>query len=85
MLNKVIKEKESDQELFTFVRSILEILDLSDRTANFPIKFLFQLTKYLGFYPQFDTEGKYFDIQEGKFRKNIPNHPFYLKYPSNDR
>ncbi|MCB9223899.1 MAG: DNA repair protein RecO [Crocinitomicaceae bacterium] len=84
VLNKVIKEKESDQELFTFVRSILEILDLSDRTANFPIKFLFQLTKYLGFYPQFDIEGKYFDLQEGKFTKNIPNHPFYLDEQKSD-
>ena len=78
VLNKVVKEKESNEELFTFLRSILEILDLSDHTANFPIKFLLQLTKYLGFYPQMNADGLYFDLQESRFVKHLPNHPFYL-------
>ncbi|MEO9533827.1 MAG: DNA repair protein RecO [Crocinitomicaceae bacterium] len=78
VLNKSIKERDPDQELYTFLRSILEILDISDEIASFPIKFLYQLTKYLGFYPQIDEGGLYFDLQEGRYRKYIPNHPFYL-------
>jgi DNA repair protein RecO (recombination protein O) len=78
VLNKVIKEKEPNEELYTFLRSILEILDLSGQTANYPIRFLFQLSKYLGFYPEINKEGLYFDLQEGKFVKYLPNHPFYL-------
>ena len=78
VLNKAIKERDADPDLYTFIRSILEILDLSEHTASFPIKFLYQLTKYLGFYPQIDEGGLYFDLQEGRYRKNLPNHPFYL-------
>lgn len=78
VLNKTLKEKEPDPELFTFIRSILEILDLSDSIANFPIKFLYRLTKYLGFYPQYEEGGKFLDLQEGRYIKYIPNHPFYL-------
>ena len=75
---KTVKDKSVDEDLYTFLRSMLEILDLSEKIANFPIKFLYQLTKYLGFYPQIEPNGIYFDLQEGKFVKYEPNHPFYL-------
>jgi DNA repair protein RecO (recombination protein O) len=78
VLNKTIKEKDTDHELYTFVRSILEILDLTTHSANFPIKFLYELTKYLGFYPQDEENGCYLDLQEGRYVKYQPNHPFYL-------
>lgn len=78
VLIKTITEKETDNDLYTFIRSLLEILDLSTNISNFPIKFLYQLTKYLGFYPQEEEPGKYLDLQEGKYVRNIPNHPFYL-------
>ncbi|MBD3636531.1 MAG: DNA repair protein RecO [Crocinitomicaceae bacterium] len=78
VLIKTITEKETDNDLYTFIRSLLEILDLSTNISNFPIKFLYQLTKYLGFYPQEEESGKYLDLQEGKYVRYIPNHPFYL-------
>ena len=78
VLNATLKDKEENSELFTFLKSILEILDLSGHTANFPIKFLYGLTKYHGFYPQEDKNGLYLDLQEGRYVQYIPNHPFYL-------
>ena len=78
VLIKSVREKGSNEELYTFVRSILEILDLSEQIPNFPIKFLYQLTKYLGFYPQAENGGLYLDLQEGRYMIQIPNHPFYL-------
>jgi len=78
VINKTVKEKELNHELYTFLKSILQILDLSENLANFPIKFLYQLTKYLGFYPQVDKNGLYFDLQEGRYVPYTPNHPFYL-------
>lgn len=78
VLVKSIKDKGADRETYTFIRSILEILDLSDQIANFPIKFLYQLTKYLGFYPQHEENGLFLDLQEGRYVKYEPNHPFYL-------
>ena len=84
VLNKTLKEKDVDHDLYTFLRSILQILDLSESTANFPIKFLYQLTKYLGFYPQVDEFGSYLDLQEGRYVKYEPNHPFYLSKEKSD-
>ncbi|MFT4600631.1 MAG: DNA repair protein RecO (recombination protein O) [Arenicella sp.] len=78
VLNKTIKEKDVDHDLYTFVRSILEILDLTTHSANFPIKFLYELTKYMGFYPQVDEGGCFLDLQEGRYVRHQPNHPFYL-------
>lgn len=78
VLSATLKDKELNAELFTFLKSILEILDLSSNTANFPIKFLYELTKYHGFYPQVEKGGKYLDLQEGRYVAYLPNHPFYL-------
>ncbi|MCG8575533.1 MAG: DNA repair protein RecO [Flavobacteriales bacterium] len=78
VLSKTIKEQEDNSALFLFLKSILQILDESNEIANFPIKFLYELTKYLGFYPEVSDNPKYFDLQEGSFVKYLPNHPFYL-------
>ena len=78
VLIKTVKDRGVDEDLYTFVRSILEILDLSEHIANFPIKFLYELTKYLGFYPQKESGGLFLDLQEGRYVKYQPNHPFYL-------
>lgn len=77
LLNSV-KERETDPELYTFLRSIIEILDHSEHISNFPIKFLYRLTKFLGFYPQVEENGLYLDLQEGRYMPYAPNHPFYL-------
>src|SRR5690606_1621879 len=57
VINKSVKDKAVDEDLYTFLRSLIEVLDLSDHINNFPIKFLYHLTKYLGFYPQKEEGG----------------------------
>lgn len=78
MLISTVLEKEATKDLYLFLKNILQILDLNDHIANFPIKFLYELTRYLGFYPEITDDPKYFDLQEGSFAKYSPNHPFYL-------
>ena len=39
---------------------------------------MYELTKYLGFYPQDEENGCHLDLQEGRYVKYQPNHPFYL-------
>ena len=59
---------EKDENLFEFVEVSLQWLDTHDKSANFHLYFLLQLTSFLGFYP--DTSGlnmPYFDLQEGEF------------------
>ncbi len=78
VLNNTIKENENNQALYDFLVNILEILDLSDSIANFPIKFLYRLTKYLGFYPNEVENAVYLDLQECSYTKYEPNHSAFL-------
>ena len=84
VLIKVAKEKNADRELYTFIRSIIEILDLSDNISYLPIKFLYELTRHLGFAPELDKKYQpfeqdlYLDLQEGKYIAHMPNHPYFI-------
>ncbi len=68
MLGQCIREQDPDASLFQFMEASLQWLDQHDKIANFHIRFLLGLTRYLGFYP--DTthlEAPYFDLVEGAF------------------
>lgn len=52
VLNKVIKQSESDSPLFEFIYTMITWFDKSsEKTRNFHLFFLLKLTQYLGFYP----------------------------------
>jgi DNA repair protein RecO (recombination protein O) len=78
VLNNTIKEKAAATDLYDFLLNILQILDLSDKTSNYPIKFLYRLTKYLGFYPNEIVDSNYLDLKEGTYCKYSPNHGIFL-------
>lgn len=78
VLNNTLRENEDSTELYNFIENILQVLDLSDQIANFPIKFLYRLTKYLGFYPNEVDDPIYLDLQECSYTRNVPNHGAYL-------
>jgi len=66
-----IKEKEENIELFDFIYNRLTLLD-SDIPQNlglFPIKFLLELSQYIGFMPHnnYDENRSYFDLYNGRF------------------
>ena len=66
-----IKEKEENIELFDFIYHILRLLD-SDESQNlslFPIKFLLELSQYIGFMPYNNHSESipYFDLYNGRF------------------
>ncbi|MDE3743122.1 DNA repair protein RecO [Maribacter polysaccharolyticus] len=76
MLSNSIQEEECNEGLFHYVESALQWMDSNTQITNFHIYFLFDLTKYLGFYP--DTtqmSGDYFDLLEGEFRNAINMNP----------
>ena len=78
ILQHTLKYNEKHEGLFPFLSNILEVLDLSDSIANFPIKFLYRYTKYLGFYPNEVPEARYLDLRECAYTKYQPNHNSYL-------
>ena len=66
-----IKEKEENMVLFDFIHQRLLLLD-SDKPQNlglFPIKFLLELSQYIGFKPinNYDDSFPYFDLYNGRF------------------
>jgi len=66
-----IKEREEHKELYDFIQSRLLLLD-SDSDMNlslFSIKFMLDLTKYIGFMPlkNYSVDDPLFDLYNGKY------------------
>ena len=81
VLSKVLIEEEANSPLFEFLHhSILLLDEIEDGLANFHIYFLYELSKYLGFYPESDisNQHKFFDIAEGSYINWSKNSKFVL-------
>lgn len=78
IIHKTVKEENhQDIPLFTFLFNSIQILDLQvNKVSNFPLFFIIQLTRYLGFYPKgiYTEKTNGFDTREGVFEEyNIHN------------
>jgi DNA repair protein RecO (recombination protein O) len=80
ILLSLLKEEESNPELYHFIETALIWLDTHDKIANFHLLFLLNMTKYLGFYPSQTIDTDYFDMLEGKF-VHKPNSDYLIKEP----
>ncbi len=78
ILNQVIQEEEPNPEKFTFLES--KIIELEDEKfdSNFHLVFLIQLTSYLGFEPDTNGEGTYYDYSEGECTFSSPAHAHFF-------
>ena len=68
VLTHVLKEEESNPLLFEFLETSIHWLNETDYPNNFHLKFLIELTKYLGFYPDIPDRlpsEAVFDLQRG--------------------
>lgn len=73
MLKSVIREEEANPVLFSFLEISLIDMDNRESIANFHIYFLLELSKYLGFFPDTNSEGLYFNLLEGVFQEDTTN------------
>lgn len=80
MLFRVLRQSEPDESLFLFLENSIQQLDnCIDGIGNFHLVFLFRLSRFLGFEPYKDDENfKYFDLMNGVFTKEKPQHIHYL-------
>ncbi len=81
ILFRSLKEEEANEDLFSFIKNSLLILDIKGEScSNFHLCFLVQISKFFGFYPQgsFSNSDSYFDLREGKFISHLPSHNNYL-------
>lgn len=70
VLTQALQEEEQNDDLYSFIQTTLQWLDVNDSYSNFHLLFLLKLTKYLGFYPdQTHLETAiYFNLIEGDFQ-----------------
>ena len=67
-LYHALKGEQRNVPLFDYVRSSIEWLDAaSGPVANFHLVLLMRMARFLGFYPNMESEGDYFDLGEGTF------------------
>lgn len=84
LLYKTIREEVPDKSLFEWLHNALTWFDLSEKSImSYHLVFMLQFSRYLGFYPKLEGYGEvsYFDMQEGIFCTNRPQHPQYISSP----
>ena len=79
ILFKTLRQSEPDESLFLFVEnSILQFDCCQTGIQNFHLIFLLKLTRYLGFEPNVEEFGEYFDLLNGVFQDFKPAHVHFL-------
>lgn len=81
ILNKALREEEPNEELFDFLDSHIQMLDVIDQgVANFHLYFLLRLSRHLGFNPGIPPAetGLWFDLALGTFTTSPPLHDSFL-------
>lgn len=81
LAKKSIRESEENKPLFDFLYHSFVYLDQTENPIhNFHLKFMLELTVYLGFLPSgIQTESQpYFDLQNGCFTEQEPLHAYFL-------
>jgi DNA repair protein RecO (recombination protein O) len=83
LLNKCLKQPESNPELFHFVEDVFLELDESKGTvmANLPLFFALHLSHFFGFRidDNYNEKRIFLDLQEGCFSAERPMHPYFLE------
>lgn len=83
LLNKCLKQPESNPDLFQFVEDCFLYLDNSTGTvtANLPLFFALHLPVHFGFRiaDNYSEEYHFLDLQEGSFTATQPPHPHFLE------
>jgi DNA repair protein RecO (recombination protein O) len=83
LLQKCIKEPESNPELFYFIETTLHFLDEADDSvaANLALHFSLELASFLGFRigGAYSSNTPVLDLHEGMYTTDKPVHGYYLE------
>jgi DNA repair protein RecO (recombination protein O) len=80
LLQKCIKQPESNPDLFSFAEDAFMQLDKADETvtAGFSIYFALHLATFFGFQVNNEQQLPVLDLQDGKFTTHHPQHAYYI-------
>jgi DNA repair protein RecO (recombination protein O) len=87
LINKSIQEEETHPALYDFlIKSILMLDSLSSSLANFPLFFLLEYSKVLGFYPSndFSAENTCFALHHGMFTHDYDDENYFILPPASE-
>jgi DNA repair protein RecO (recombination protein O) len=83
LLQKCLKQPETNADLFSFCEESFLALDGADKTvtANFALFFTLHLAHFFGFRmtDNFNGENSVLDLQEGIFIDHQPTHPHFME------
>jgi DNA repair protein RecO (recombination protein O) len=84
LLQKCLKQPESNPELYYFMEDALMGLDQGERNvqANFPLFFALHLAGFFGLRidDNYSERRNYLDLKEGYFTGEKPSHPHFLDH-----
>jgi DNA repair protein RecO (recombination protein O) len=83
VLYRTLREEEASPRLFSFIFNSLQILDLKTQpVSNFHLIFLFQLSKFIGFFPlnNYSASEPIFDLLNGRFVSEPPMHGHFINF-----
>jgi len=83
ILLQSLKNERADIQLYHFIEQEFIKLDQTDFKPDTHVYFLLKLSQFLGFSPQIDTQGNYFDMENGIFSQKIPLGNFLNQKESN--
>jgi len=80
VISKILHENEVDRPLFQFLWNLKNTLAESNEVdPNFPILFMINLSKHMGFYPLNKEENStYFNLELGEFTNNARQLNYYI-------
>jgi len=80
-LSKILRDTDEYAIIYEYLSDSIQILEETERgLANYHLVFILKLTRFLGFYPNFENyhEGDYFDMMNGIFVDRQPIHHYYV-------
>lgn len=81
-LGAALREEKENRPLFSYIQSSVQWLDMAENPlaiANFHLVFIMHLSRFIGIYPNTDSEGNYFDLLAGTYTHGQPPHSNFLR------
>ena len=84
LLSRAISVQMADKELFEILENAIMMLDhTQESVAGFPLYITLTLAQHLGLNPRnnYTVNNQVFDLMEGGFFHQAPDHPYYITPP----
>ena len=77
-LTHCLQEQDADEDMFDYLCQTIQLLEEQAFQPDFHLHLMMQLTHHLGFFPNINGNGDFFDLVDGIRRTLHPNHPNFL-------